>query len=152
MGVLESNDVRWILRLLLWLFTNTGVVNIWRTLLTHWGQVTHVCVSRLTTIGSDNGLSPGQRQAIIWTIAGILLIGPFETNFSEILIEIHAFSFRKMHWKMSGKWRPFCLGINLLNHDALLSDKQCMIYDNESFWITNFSELLISRGHVSPVS
>ena len=38
--------------------------------------------------GSDNGLSPGWRQAIIWTNAGILLIGPLGTNFSEILIEI----------------------------------------------------------------
>ena len=44
--------------------------------LTHWGRATHVCVGKLTIIGSDNGLSPGRRQAIIWTIAGILLIGP----------------------------------------------------------------------------
>ena len=35
----------------------------------------------------------GRRQAIIWTNAGILLIGPLGTNFSEILIEIHIFSF-----------------------------------------------------------
>ena len=33
--------------------------------LTHWGQVTHICVSKLTIIGSDNGLSPGRRLAII---------------------------------------------------------------------------------------
>ena len=65
----------------------------------HWGQVTHICVSILTTIGSDNGLSPGQWQAIIWTNAGILLLGLLGTNFSEILIQIHAFSVRKMHWK-----------------------------------------------------
>ena len=26
-------------------------------------------------IGSDNGMLPGRRQAIIWTNAGILLIG-----------------------------------------------------------------------------
>ena len=44
------------------------------TFLTHWGRVTHICVSELTTIGSDNGLSPGRRQAIIWTNAGIMLI------------------------------------------------------------------------------
>ena len=43
-----------------------------------------MCVSKLTIIGSDNGLSPGRRQAIIWTNAGIVLIGPLETNFSEI--------------------------------------------------------------------
>ena len=44
--------------------------------LTHWGRVTHICVGNLTIIGSDNGLSPGQRQAIIWINAGILLIRP----------------------------------------------------------------------------
>ena len=67
-------------------------------------------------IGSDNGLSPVRRQAIIRTNAEILLIGTLGTNFSEILSEIHAFSFTKMHLKMSsGKWRPFCFGLNVLN-------------------------------------
>ena len=65
--------------------------------LTHWGRVTHIYVSKLTIIGSDNGLSPGRRQAIIWTNAGILLIRPLETNFNEILIDIPTFSFTKMH-------------------------------------------------------
>ena len=37
--------------------------------LTHRGRMTHICVDKLTTIGSDNGLSPGQRQAIILTNA-----------------------------------------------------------------------------------
>ena len=83
--------------------------------LPHWGRVTHICVSKLTIIGSDNGLSPGRRQAIIWTNAGILLIGPSGTNFSEISIKIHIFSFKKMQLKMSsGKWQPFCLGLNVL--------------------------------------
>ena len=72
---------------------------VWQ--LTHWGRVTHICVSKLTIIGSDNGLSPGRRQAIIWTNDGIVLIGPLRTNFSEILIEIYTFSFKKMHFKMS---------------------------------------------------
>ena len=44
--------------------------------LTHWGRMTHLCVSKLTSIALDNGLSPGRRQAIIWTNAWILLIGP----------------------------------------------------------------------------
>ena len=83
--------------------------------LTHWGRVTHICVGNLTIIASDNGLSPGRRQAIIWNNAGILLIGPLGTNFSEILIEIKTFSFKKMDLKMSsGKWRPSCLGLNVL--------------------------------------
>ena len=75
----------------------------------------HIFVDRLTIIGSDNGLSPDRRQTIIWTNAETLLIGPLGTNFSEIVIGIYAFSFRKMHMKMSsGKWRPFCLGLNVL--------------------------------------
>ena len=82
--------------------------------LTHWGQVTHICIGKLTIIGSDNGLSPWRRQAIIWTSAGILLIGPFITNFNEILIGIQTFSFKKMHLKVSSaKLRPFCLGLNV---------------------------------------
>ena len=76
--------------------------------------MTHICVSKPTTIGSDNGLSPGRRQAIIWANAGILLIGPLGTNLSEILREIQTFSLKKIYLKMSsGKWRPFCLGLNV---------------------------------------
>ena len=56
--------------------------------LTHWAQVMYTGVGNLTIISSDNGLSPGRCQVIVWTNAGILLIGPLGTNFSEILIEI----------------------------------------------------------------
>ena len=77
--------------------------------------MTHICVSILTITGSYNGLSPGRRQAIIWTNAGILLIGPLGTNFSENFIEILTFLFTKMRLKVSSaKWRPFCLGLNAL--------------------------------------
>ena len=34
-------------------------------ILTHWGRVTHICVNKITIIGSDNGLSPERLQAII---------------------------------------------------------------------------------------
>ena len=78
------------------------------SVLTHWGRVTHIWPLNSTIIGSDNGLSPGRRQAIIWNNTGILLIVHIGRNFSEILIEIHIFSFKKMHLKMSsGKWLPF---------------------------------------------
>ena len=83
--------------------------------LTHWGLVTHICISTSTIIGSDNGLLPGMCQAIIWTNGGILLIGPLTTTFSEISIKIQTFSFKEMHFKMSPwQWRPFCLGLNVL--------------------------------------
>ena len=90
--------------------------------LTHWGRVTHICVTKLIIIASDNGLSPGRCQAIIWTNAGILFIGHLRTNFSEIVIGIHTFSLKKIHWNVSsGKWRPFCLGLNVLICLAMVS-------------------------------
>ena len=61
----------------------------------------HIYVSKVTIIASDNGLSPGQRQAIIWNNAELLLIEPLGTNFSEISIGIQTFSFKKMHLNMS---------------------------------------------------
>ena len=69
--------------------------------------MTHICIGNLTNFGSDNGLWPGRRQAVIWTNAGILLIGPLETNFNEILIEIQTFfffqenAFESVVWKMA---------------------------------------------------
>ena len=77
--------------------------------------MTHICVSELTTIGSDNGLSPGRRQTIIWTNAGILLIWPKGTNFGEMLFEIQTFSFKNIDVKMSSaKWQPYCVCLNVL--------------------------------------
>ena len=78
-----------------------------------------------TTIGSDNGLAPYRHQAIIWINAGILLIGFLGTNLSEILIESHTFSLKKMQLLMSsGKWRSFCLGINVLKQNNKLLIKK----------------------------
>ena len=90
-----------------------GIIKLGQHWLTHWGQVTHIYVSKLACIGLDNGLSPGRRQAIIWTNAGILSIGPLGTNFSDSLIEILIFPFKKMHLKMSTAIlsRPQCVDI-----------------------------------------
>ena len=64
-------------------------------MLTHWGgRVTHVRVCKLTIIGSVNGVSLGWLQCIIWINAGILLIGPLGTDFSEILIRFQTFAFK----------------------------------------------------------
>ena len=73
---------------------SAGAILLIKINLTHWGRVMHICVSKLTIIGSHNGLSPGRRQATIWTNAEILWIEPLGTNFSEILIEILKFSFK----------------------------------------------------------
>ena len=59
-------------------------------------------------IGSDNGLSPDRRLAIIWTNAGILLIAHLRTNLSEIRIKTQKKSFMNIHLKMSsGKGSQF---------------------------------------------
>ena len=92
-------------------------------ILTHWGGVMHICISKLTIIGSDNGLLPGQYQAIIWTSDEMLLIGALWTNFSEILIKIQTFSSWKNRLKVSSaKWQSFCLGLNELNYDGSFQD------------------------------
>ena len=99
---------------------NFTIWKIWQKfkfliLLTHWGRVTYICVGKLTIIGSDNGLSPKWHQAIIWTNAGILLIGPLGTNFSELLVEIQTFSLKKIRLKMSSaKCCSFRFGLNVL--------------------------------------
>ena len=60
--------------------------------------MTHICVSKLTIIGSNNGLSPDRRLAIIWTNDGMLLIGPLRNKLqwnlnrnSNIFIQENAF-------------------------------------------------------------
>ena len=68
-----------------------------------------------TIISSDNGLSPNRRQAIIWTNAVLLLIRPFRTNFSEILIKIQTLSLKKMNLKMLSAQMA-----------AILSQPQCV--------------------------
>ena len=65
--------------------------------LTDWGRLTHMCVSKIIIIGSDNGFSPGRLQAIIWSNAGILLTGPLGINLNEISFQINTFSFRETH-------------------------------------------------------
>ena len=121
--------------------------------LTHWGRVTHTCVRELTTNDSDNGLSPGRRQAIIWTNAGILLIGPLGTNFSEILIEIQTFSLKKIRLKMSSaKCCSFRLGLNvLMTHFQVQGDHELNMiafYTKVQHWNGEVSWVVILFSHL----
>ena len=103
----------WMCKFIPYFIKDASTYPWWR--LTHWGRATHICISKLTIIASDNGLSPGRRQAIIQNNAGILSIGLLGANFSEILIENLTFSFKKMCLKVSSaKWRPFCFCLNVL--------------------------------------
>ena len=57
----------------------------------------------------------GRRQAIIWTSAEILLIGPLGTNSSEILIGIQTFSFKKNPFEnVVCEMASICLGLEVL--------------------------------------
>ena len=112
--------------------------------LTHWGRMTHICVSKLTIIGSDNGLSPERRQFNIWTNAGILLIGTLGTSFSEILGEINTFSFKKMHLKTSSAKRwPFCLGLNVLICHPFVKGI-CRRRTSERIWTNCWTTILVA--------
>ena len=104
------------------------------TILTHWGRVTHICIGKLTIIGSDNGLAPERRQAIIWTNARILLIEPLGTNFGEISIKIQIFSLKKVRLKMSSvKYCPFRLGLNVLTVLNKSQESILIIYASSVF-------------------
>ena len=135
------------------------VLSLGHSSLTHWGRVTHVCVSKLTIIGSDNGLSPGWGQAIIWTNAGILLIGPLGTNFSKILIKIQTFSSKGNAFQdavcemLSILIRPQCVkndhvitGLHqIVFHSILLiikCCKLCLYFMGYSMWKTPHVSML----------
>ena len=86
--------------------------------------MTHICVSELTMIGSDNGLSPGRRQAIIWNNAGLLLIESLGTNFqwnfnrnSNIFIQENALE-HVVSEMTSILSRPQCVNTSVLHYSS----------------------------------
>ena len=68
-------------------------------LVTQWGWMMHICIGKLIIIGSDNGLSPGRHQAIIWTNTGILLIGLW----GQTPVKFKS-KFKYFHWKTRQIW------------------------------------------------
>ena len=157
-GPLGTNFSEIWMKVLQFLYTKMNLKKMstkWRpfslgfNVLTHWGGVTYIYLSKQTSIGSDNGLLPDRRQTIIWTSARILLTGPSGTDFSEILIKTHTFSFKKMHLKMSsGKWLPFCLSLNVLNSVA---SSHCYVVTPQKASSMQLSAFLPYniQGHVS---
>ena len=73
----------------------------------------HVCVSKQIIIGSHNGW-PVQSHYLnqCWNLVSGTIRNTLQLNRNRISYII---SFKKMHLKQSsGKWRPFCLGLNVL--------------------------------------
>ena len=82
--------------------------------LTHRGRITHLCVNKPGHLWLDNGCRL-QRQAIVRTIARLLMIRTLGISFSEIWSKIQQFSHNKIKLKiLSANWRPFCLGLSPL--------------------------------------
>ena len=87
--------------------------------------MTHICVSELASIGSDNGLSPRRRQAIIRINAGILLIRTLGAQFNEIFyrnsyIFIEENALENVVWKMAAiLFRPQYVKIITKSHEDI---------------------------------
>ena len=56
----------------------TAIDRKWTQILTHWGPVMHICVGKLTTICSDNGLLPVQAGNFL-IVNTMLWLDPFVT-------------------------------------------------------------------------
>ena len=102
-GLLNCNSTIYAFQANLWL--NGTPLSIQNT---HWGRVTHICVSRLTIIDSYNGLSPPGAKPLSEQMLEYCWLGPWEIQWN--LIEIYTFSFMKIHWKMAVTLtRPHCV-------------------------------------------
>ena len=124
-----------------------------RKKLTHWGRVMHICVSKLSILGSENGLLPGRRQAIILTNAGILLIWPLGTNFSEILIEINTFSLKKCIWKCRLEngghlSQPQCVKESNLEEPRLLRMYSYFVYHILNFVLQKMTKFTMEQPYM----
>ena len=131
-------------------------VKIYQHCLTHWGRVTHICVSDLTSIGSDNGLMPGRHQVIIRTNAGILLIRPLGTNFSEFSVEIlNIFIQENAFESVVCEKAAICFGLNELRYSG--DEIKCPTphNSNEAHFIHQLPtmqwNLFFRRPHMAPV-
>ena len=113
------------------------------TWLTHWGRVRYICIRKVIIIGSDNDLSPGWCQAIIWTNAGILLIEPLGNKLQWNLNQNFYFfiqenAFEHVVWKMATiVSQPQCVN-GLINYYATLADSSSALIRRISYsWILN---------------
>ena len=100
--------------------------------------MTHICVSKLSTIGSNYDLSPARRKAIISTNAGILLIWTIRTNFNEnVNRNSYIFSHENPFENVVCELRPFCLGLNVLTKCTIMKTTSCTSVQsplNEPLW------------------
>ena len=117
--------------------------------LTHWGRVTHICFRKLTIIGSDNGLSPGRRPAIIWTNTEYCQLDPWEQTSVKFSVKFIYFHWENAFENVVHKWRPFCFGLNVLSNMGLMM--MMMMTMKMRWWSTCGASWTVSLAkYISP--
>ena len=119
----------------LWLFTTTSnfqtQANPWKIYfwLTHWGQVTHICISKLTIIVSHNGWSPGASSHYInqcWSIINWTFRNKLQRNRNRnSYIFIPENTFKDVICEIA----EFCFGLNVLTALTITSSHQQNTHD-----------------------
>ena len=66
---------------------------------THWSQVTHICISKETIIGSDNDLSPGRAKPLSEPMLEYCYLDPWEQTSVKSQSKFIYFHSRKCIWK-----------------------------------------------------
>ena len=95
-------------------------------------------VIRIFAVGQRVSLWITDLQFLVWTSAGISFKGPFVTNFNEVRIKIHWFSFNKLHLKMPAK-EFFCLNsLNVLRPLFILWWKPLLLTSSRSVHLPHF--------------
>ena len=97
--------------------------------LNRWGRVTHICTSRLTSIRSDNGLSPGWRQAIIWSMSPYGVTRPQWVN-GSIMSCLCVCDFQ---------WPLLLTGIQLLISAWISNHMSSKVWDEITYPFPNFN-------------
>ena len=94
--------------------------------LTHWGRVTHICVSKLTIIGSDQPV-PSHCGSQYWNIVNLTLRNKLQCN---IYLFFFTVSFKNAFgiavWKMEVIWSwPQCVDTYAIMWLFILYDRDC---------------------------
>ena len=97
--------------------------------LIHWGQVMHICVSKLRHHWLRQWLLACLAPNHYFDQCWLVVISPSRTYLNEILLDIQSFIFKKMHLKMlCAKWQPSCPGLKML---ASIRDRMMWMKINE---------------------
>ena len=120
------------------------------SILTHWGRVTHICVSKLTIIGSDNGLAPNHYLNQWWNIVNWTLRNKLQWNFnrnSNIFIEENTFENVVCEMSAILPW-PQCVKWYHQEHWEGVSDHQAQVSGQEQnlLWKCHLYIYLFSRN------